>query len=58
MRNLDTLQSHSYRPVYLNRTEVDLFIHSGSLADPIAKWLITVSSKPSSINIQRLVKLS
>jgi len=41
----------SYLTAQLDSMEVDLFTHSGSMADPIGKDLAAAPSKPLSINI-------
>jgi len=43
---------------HLDSTEVDLLTHSGSVADPMAKDLLTTLGKRPSIKVQRLIRLS
>jgi hypothetical protein len=47
-----------YRTVHLDSTEVDLLTRSGSVADPMAKNLLTTLGKPSSINVQKPIRLT
>jgi len=43
---------------HLYPAEVDLFTRSGSVADPIAKSLITSPGKLSSVKVQRVVRFT
>jgi len=38
--------------------EVDLLTRSGSAADPMANNLLTILGRPSSIKVQRLIRLT
>jgi len=43
---------------HLDSTEVDLLTHSGSVADPMAKDLLTTAGKRSTIKVQRLIRFT
>ena len=45
-------------PRELHSTEVDLLTRSGSVADPMAKDRMTTPGKPSSIKVQRSIRLT